>query len=307
VKNALRLFAVAVTAAGMGLLAYVVLTQHDRIDLTSPVFWVLAICVLAGELVPIKIPRQNEVIWVTVSGMFAFSLIITFGIAGALVALIPASVIDDFLSKKPPWRWGFNAGAYTIATCTAGGLVYLFSELPVRSDPTHFVGADLIAILLGATVFFAVNWCLAGIAVALMKNVPVFATLRSNLGLDMAIDSILLSLSPLVVAAAGRSLFLIPLLALPMLAAYQTARVAQRSLGLAKDLRESPQSESVSRSGWQRNLRGRTKRPRPFGCADGPRSIQGDKRCPGPPQWRFALEGGEPTACQRGERGRHSG
>ncbi len=237
-KSALRLFAVAVTISGMALLAGVLLTQHDRIDWTSPVFWVLVVCVLAGELVPIKIPRQNEVIWVTVSGMFAFSLIITFGIAGALVALVPASIIDDFLSKKPPWRWGFNAGAYTLATSAAGGLVYALSDLPVRSDPTYFASADLAVILLGAMVFFAVNWCLAGIAVAFMKDAPVYTTLRSNLGLDMAIDSILLSLSPVVVVAAGRSLYLIPLLGLPMLAAYQTARVAQRSLGLAKDLLE---------------------------------------------------------------------
>lgn len=54
----------------------------------------------------------------------------------------------------------------------------------------------------------------------------------------MATDGVLLTPSPLVVAAADRSLFLIPLLALPMLVAYQAARVAQRNLGLANDLRE---------------------------------------------------------------------
>lgn len=237
-KRALRLLAVAVTISGTALLAYVLPDQFDRIDWTSPVFWVFAVCVLAGELVPIKIPRQNEVIWVTVSGMFAFSLIITFGIAGALVALIPASVLDDFISKKPVWRWGFNAGVYTLAASAAGGVLYAFSDLPLANAPTHFVSSDLVVILFGGLVFFAVNWCLAGIAVAFMKDAPVFRTLRSNLGLDMATDGILLTLSPVVVAAADRSLYLIPLLALPMLAAYQTARVAQRNLGLANDLRD---------------------------------------------------------------------
>ena len=237
-KSALRLLAVAVTISGLALLAYTLATQLDRIDWTSPVLWVFAACVLVGELMPIKIPRQKEVIWVTVSGMFAFSLIITFGIAGALVALVPASIIDDFISKKPLWRWGFNAGVYTLAAGAAGGLLSALSELPRQSDPTHFAGSDLLVILLGGLVFFAVNWCLAGIAVAFLKDVPVFTTLRSNLGLDMATDGILLSLSPLVVAAADRSLFLIPLLALPMLAAYQAARVAQRNLGLAIELRE---------------------------------------------------------------------
>ncbi|MDQ3783561.1 MAG: bifunctional diguanylate cyclase/phosphodiesterase [Actinomycetota bacterium] len=237
-KSALRLLAAAVTISGMTLLAYTLATQLDRIDWTSPVFWVFAVCVLAGELMPIKIPRQNEVIWVTVSGMFAFSLIVTFGVAGALVALIPASIIDDFISKKPLWRWGFNAGVYTLAASAAGGLLYVASELPRRSTPTHFVDSDLLVIILGGLVFFAVNWCLAGTAVAFMKDAPVFATLRSNLGLDMATDGVLLTLSPLVVAAADRSLFLIPLLALPMLVAYQAARVAQRNLGLANDLRE---------------------------------------------------------------------
>lgn len=237
-KSALRLHAVAVTCSGMALLAYVLFTQLDRVDWSSPVFWVLVSCVLAGELLPIKMPRQNEVIWVTISGMFAFSLIITFGIAGALVALIPASVIDDALSRKPFWRWGFNAGVYTIAASAAGGLLYVFSDLPRRSAPTQFVGSDLAVILLGGMVFFAVNWCLAGIAVAFMQDAPVRATLRKNLGLDTATDGVLLTLSPLVVAAADRSLFLIPFLALPMVAAYQTARVAQRNLGLANDLRK---------------------------------------------------------------------
>lgn len=176
-KSALRLLAAAVTISGMTLLAYTLATQLDRIDWTSPVFWVFAVCVLAGELMPIKIPRQNEVIWVTVSGMFAFSLIVTFGVAGALVALIPASIIDDFISKKPLWRWGFNAGVYTLAASAAGGLLYVASELPRRSTPTHFVDSDLLVIILGGLVFFAVNWCLAGTAVAFMKDAPVFATL----------------------------------------------------------------------------------------------------------------------------------
>jgi len=238
VRNPLRLLAVAVTISGLTLLTYTLATQLGRIDWSSPVFWVFAACVLAGELMPIKIPRQKEVIWVTVSGMFAFSLIVTFGIAGALVALVPASIIDDFISKKPLWRWGFNAGVYTLAIGAAGGFVHALSELPHRSDPTYFEGSDLVVILFGGLVFFAVNWCLAGIAVAFLKGVPVFTTLRSNFGLDMAMDGVLLSLSPMVVAAADRSLFLIPLLALPMLAAYQAARVAQRNLGLADELRE---------------------------------------------------------------------
>ncbi len=237
-KSALRLLAVTVTISGLTLLAYSLATQFDRIDWTSPVFWVFAACVLVGELMPIKIPRQKEVIWVTVSGMFAFSLILTFGTAGALAALIPASIADDFLSKKPLWRWGFNAGVYTLAASAAGGLLYTFSELPRRSDPTHFAGSDLVVILFGGLVFFAVNWCLAGMAVAFLRDAPVFTTLRSNLGLDMVTDGILLTLSPLVVAAADRSLYLIPLLALPMLAAYQAARVAQRNLGLVNDLQE---------------------------------------------------------------------
>lgn len=237
-KSGLRLLAVAVTISGLTLLTYSLATQLDRIDWTHPVYWVFAACVLVGELMPIKIPRQNEVIWVTISGMFAFSLIITFGVAGALVALVPASIIDDFLSKKPLWRWGFNAGVYTLAASAAGELVYALSDLPRPSDPTHFVGSDLIVILAGGMVFFAVNWLLAGVAVAFLKDAAVFTTLRSNLGLDMATDGILLSLSPVVVAAAGRSLWLIPLLALPMLAAYFTARVAQRNLGLVNDLQE---------------------------------------------------------------------
>lgn len=237
-KLALRLHIFAVTLAGLTVLGLVLATQLHRIDWSSPVFWVLAACVLASELVPVRIPRQDETLWVTISGMFAFALIITFGTPGAVVALIPASLIDDISSRKPVWKLGFNVSVYTLAAAAAGGLLYGLSDLPRTSSPTHFLGSELIVILLGGIAFFAVNWSLTGIAVAFTTDAPVLATLRSGLGLDTATDGVLLTLSPLVVAAADRSLFLIPFLAFPMLAAYQTARVSQRNLGLADDLRE---------------------------------------------------------------------
>lgn len=236
-KLAPRLFVGAVTIVGIALLCFALTTQLDRIDWNSPVFWVLTACVVAGELVPIKIPRENETLWVTVSGMFAFALIITFGVPGGLIALVPASLFDDLRSKKSPWKLGFNASVYTLAATAAGSLLYAFGQLPRSTAPTHFIDSDLIVILLAGVAFFVVNWCLTNIAVALINNARVITTLRGNLGLETATDGLLLTLSPIVVAAADRSLFLIPLLALPMFAAYKAARVSQRNLALANDLR----------------------------------------------------------------------
>ncbi|MEA2487483.1 MAG: hypothetical protein QOF16_1137 [Actinomycetota bacterium] len=228
-------YVAAVSVVGLGLLALILEKTIGHLDITAPAFWVFAACVVVGELVPIRI---NHSLNVTVSSTFAFALLMTFGMTGAIVALVAACVIDDFRHHKPAWKTAFNAGQYSFSIAAGGVALHALTNLPHHAHPTLFQGRNLLGIVVAAFAFFAVNWTMTVIRMALVEGKPVVATAIESLGLETATDAILLALAPVVVACASRSLLLIPLLALPMIAAHKSAKVSLKNLELAKSLSE---------------------------------------------------------------------
>ncbi|MFN2593789.1 MAG: hypothetical protein ABR579_02730, partial [Actinomycetota bacterium] len=220
-------YVAAVSVVGLGLLALILEKTIGRLDVSAPSFWVFAACVVAGELVPIRI---NHSLNVTVSSTFAFALLMTFGMPGAVIALVVACLIDDVRNNKPLWKTAFNAGQYSFSIAAGGVVLHALTNLPHHSHPTLFHGRDLFGIVIAAFAFFGVNWTMTAVRMALVEGKPVIATAINSLGLETATDGILLALSPVVVACASHSLLLIPLLALPMMAAHKSAKVSLKNL-----------------------------------------------------------------------------
>lgn len=228
-------YVASVSVVGLGLLALILRGTAATLDIGAPAFWVFAACVVAGELVPIRI---NHSLNVTVSSTFAFALLMTFGMPAAVIALVAACLIDDFRNKKPAWKTAFNVGQYSFSIAAGGVVLHALTNLPHTNHPTMFHGRDLFGIVVAAFAFFAVNWTMTAVRMALVEGKPVVATAVNSLGLETATDGILLALAPVVVACANRSLLLIPLLALPMMAAHKSAKVSLKNLELAKSLSE---------------------------------------------------------------------
>ncbi len=228
-------YVTAVSVIGLGLLVLILDKTIGRLDITAAAFCVFSLAVVVGELVPIRI---NHSLAVTVSTTFAFALLMTFGMPGAAIALVVACVIDDLHLKKPLWKTAFNVGQYSFAIAAGGVVLRMSTNLPHPGHPTMFQGKDLLGIVMAAFAFFAVNWTMTVIRVALLEGAPIIATAVASVGLETATDGILLALAPVVVACANRSLLLIPILALPMMAAHKSAKVSLKNLELAKSLSE---------------------------------------------------------------------
>src|SRR5450631_3687747 len=56
-------------------------------------FWALAVFVLAGELLPIPVPRRHGLDKITISTPFAFAMLLCFGAAPAMIVYAVCSVV----------------------------------------------------------------------------------------------------------------------------------------------------------------------------------------------------------------------
>ena len=73
---------------------------------------------------------------------------------------------------------------------------------------------------------FAVNTALTCTVIALHQGLPVTETLRSVGAVNLSTDGVLLSLSPIFVVVAERSVLLVPLLLVTTWTVYRTAEIA---------------------------------------------------------------------------------
>jgi hypothetical protein len=97
-------------AGGVLLVVLALASDGDRVRDARTVSALLAVGVLLGELLPLKIPRRGEHEELTVSTTFAFALLLVAGLFPAVAAQAAASVVQDVASRKPVWRIAFNIG-----------------------------------------------------------------------------------------------------------------------------------------------------------------------------------------------------
>jgi diguanylate cyclase (GGDEF)-like protein len=220
-------FCGAIAAIGAAVLAAVVLTGGTaRLDDAPAESALLALGVVLGELLPLKIPRRGEHEELTVSTTFSFALLLVAGPAPAVAVQAVASVVQDLVARKPLWRMAFNVGQYTLALGAAALVLEAAGVGPAGGLP--FAAGDLPAIALAAAASWAVNASLVGVAVALYVGQPVRRYVRDDLGFSAITAAVLLSLSPIVVIALDAMPELYPLFIVLLLAVFVAGRQAAR-------------------------------------------------------------------------------
>jgi diguanylate cyclase (GGDEF)-like protein len=181
--------------------------------------------VVLGEFRPIRLSRRDEEEEILTSTTFTFALLLSSGLAAAVVVRALVCALPTLMGRKPLWKSTFNAAQYTIALVLANASLRLLSNVP-RPGHAHFLTADLPAILVAAIIYFAVNNALTGTALALAQDAPVLAYLRHDFVFQASTAGVLLALAPIVVVCSERSLLMVPLFALPMGAVYTSASMA---------------------------------------------------------------------------------
>jgi diguanylate cyclase (GGDEF)-like protein len=227
--TAAQLYIGTIIASGFGLLA--VLAVLDGPGLIGHLDWcvgLLAVAVVVGEILPVRLGRgEGEMV---ASTTFAFALLLHAGIGAAALTQAVASSTADRLHGKRPVHWAFNVGQYTLAIFVSGTVFELLTSPP--QDGT-FTLVQVLAALAAAAVYFVANTGAVSTVIALTSGTRVRDEFSGELMRQTATEGILLGLSPLVVLAVNSSMALVPLLALPLLAVQRAGAHALASRRLA--------------------------------------------------------------------------
>jgi len=98
---------------------------------------VLSGFVLAGELLPIPVPRRRGLARVTISTAFAFAILLRCGPGPAALIYVASSVIADLAGRLAPLKILFNAAQYLLAVLAAGAVLLIAQSLPLSSNGTE--------------------------------------------------------------------------------------------------------------------------------------------------------------------------
>jgi signal transduction histidine kinase len=220
-KSAINSYVVAVAVAGSAILLLLAVTGGLRaLGHVPPVFWLLCLYMVVGEICYIPLPRSGGLASITTTTCVCLTLLLGWGLAPTALVLAASSIVSDLIRRKEPRKVVFNAGQYAIAV-TASGLTLL--ALGARPP---FGVHELPAFFAAAVIYLSVNKTLVSIVVALHRDVPINLRLWSGSRVEILPEAILVALAPLVLVVAERSLALAVLLPLPMIGVHIACRAA---------------------------------------------------------------------------------
>jgi diguanylate cyclase (GGDEF)-like protein len=219
-------YCAAVSALGLGALTGLLVA--DGAQLAAALSWrfaFFAVFVLFGELYPLRIPRGDAESAITTSTTFAFAVLLSFGTAPAVIVFALASAIGDVVSRTAWWKVVFNVAQYSLALLACGHVLGLVIDAEA-GGVQQFTMRNLLMLMVTGGVFFTVNVGVTAIAVAMVQRLPLLTFLRQDLAFHASSTGVLIAISPIAVVVAVDSLILLPLILLPMLVAYRTARLS---------------------------------------------------------------------------------
>ncbi len=218
-----------VTAAGAGVFAWA-MTRLAGVPahlLGHPLFWLVAMLVVVGEIWPIITPGRSGSDAPLASLTFGFAAMLYWGFPVAILLLVVSRLAVGLANRKALHRVAFNAAQMTISMAVAGLALQAAGLHPSPASPLHIPGRDLPAVMLAGLVYFAVNFLLVGTAVALHARSPVVRTLRAALPYQGFVSLVLLATAPLVaIVMAASSALLVLLFGFPLAAIYINAAIS---------------------------------------------------------------------------------
>ncbi|MFI9592180.1 putative bifunctional diguanylate cyclase/phosphodiesterase [Nonomuraea sp. NPDC052265] len=224
-------FLAGITVIGFTALV-VALLRLDLVALAelarTPLFWVLAVLVVLGELRPVMVSSATAVGGTYPSTMFTFAVLLHFGLSTAVLMQAVAIAMNGVVTRKAWHRVMFNVAQSTLALTAAAVVLGLFGIVPGPAVPWVPRGADLPAIALAGVAYFATRAALVSGAVALHERRSIVRVLRVTAGPQGLVYTALLGLAPLVVVVMDHSPGLVPLFVAPLAAVYFTATLSMR-------------------------------------------------------------------------------
>ncbi len=221
----LRWYVGAVGLAGLLAVALLLPTLDlDRVREVGGAIALFAGFVVGGELVSLRLLRDNRVKDLAVTTTFAYGLVLLAGTAVAVLVFVFASMAADLSQRKPAVKTLFNAAQCALALA-AGGAVY-----HALGGGYEITTAALPALAAGGLAFMVINHLLVSVVISLDQGVPIVQGLgRDDLRLELGSSAMVLALAPVAVVVAERSLLLLPALILPLGAVYLASKAEVRA------------------------------------------------------------------------------
>ncbi|MEU4700294.1 EAL domain-containing protein [Nonomuraea dietziae] len=194
----------------------------------APLFWVLAVLVVLGELRPVMVSSATAVGGTYPATMFTFAVLLHYGLAVAVLMQVVGIVVNGVVTRKAWHRVSFNVAQATLAFTAAAVVLGLFGIVPSPSSPWVPSGPTLTAVALSGLAYFAARAMLVCSAVALHERRSLSRVLRATVGPQALVYTALLGLAPLVVVVMEDSPGLVPLFVAPLAAVYFTATLSMR-------------------------------------------------------------------------------
>ena len=182
-----------------------------------------AFLVCVCELKPVTVARSGGVQEVVASVTFSFAIFLTFGPFPALAAQSIASLIGDIAGKKQALKASFNVAQYVLAWAIPGLLFQAIMGGRTLRIGSEFTWRWAGALVVSGVTYFLCNSALVGMIIALSTRSSLWQGITGMVTREASSDVVLLALSPIVIVAAERSLVLLPVLLLPVLAVYRSA------------------------------------------------------------------------------------
>jgi diguanylate cyclase (GGDEF)-like protein len=215
-------FALAVVLAGLAFAAAIGSSGgFDLLAHPPAAYFIYAGLVISGELFVLRLPSRTNDVRLSASSIFAYATALRYGPGPAMAVLCIGGLIKGAVDRRPLIRISFNAANHGL-TVGLAGLAYqhLGGHLGL------IAGSDLAPALAGAVIYLAVNYTLTGIVVALAMGAKVGTQLIRGVGIWLPVEGVMLCFAPVVPVVAQHSLFMFPLLLLPFLGVFYSARIA---------------------------------------------------------------------------------
>ena len=175
------------------------------------------------EIKPVTVARAGGIQEVVASATFSFAIFLSFGPLPAIAAQVIASLIGDVAGTKHAIKVAFNVAQYVLAWSLPGLLFQAIMGSRTLRSGTEFTWRWAAALVVSGATYFLCNSSLVGVIIALSTRSSAWLGLTGMIRREASSDVVLLALSPIVIVAAERSLVLLPVLLLPVLAVYRSA------------------------------------------------------------------------------------
>ncbi|WP_229399468.1 putative bifunctional diguanylate cyclase/phosphodiesterase [Micromonospora okii] len=209
-------------------------------------FWTMAVLAVVCDARPFVPPGRRSPSAVFPSICFAFAILLGWGLGPAVAVQTVAVVVSGWRTGHAPWRSGFNVAQYACALAAAAAVSDALGAGGIFGEG-RLSWSDVAAVGGATAAWFAVNYGLVTAAVRLRFGDRWWPGARPRLGYELLSTGSLLLLAPVLVAAAGASAALIPLVLVPLFAVYRMARLAheQEQLGALDPLTGLPNRKAL--------------------------------------------------------------